>query len=891
MKSKLILLIIILVAFRGWLTLQPICYGDCLHFYPQNLLSFFNAPFVWDNRGGNSGLGGYTPMFLYMYLPSLILGFLYKFFRINYEISQKIVWFFPFIIFSVISIHKLTKVFKLSYLTFWFASVFYLLNTYVLLVIGGGQVGVALAYSLFPLSFAFMIEALSANRKGKLLSGLALSVLGIFDIRIALFVIAAFIIYVILYFIFDSQTRRKKAKNILTTILSNILILLGIHFYWILPTIIGGGVPMIGSSWGSVEQLESLSWMNINHVLFIFQPHWYQNVFGKLQPTQFEFFLIPILVFLPLIFKKISYQIFSLLEMAIIFAFFAKGINNPLPEIFRWLFINVPGFNLFRDPTKFLIPQITVYSILIGMSINALYEKLASHKQIAKGFLILSLLYLLILVRQIFIPGLSGTFRGNSIGLDYLNIKNQLEKDNTFYRTLWYPGKEQFSYSDFNHPRLNASNDFSNIRPLNIFIEGTYDSYSYLKYPFTQQIFDILGIRYIFLTDLLNKPIINKSDIEDKVRLEKHLNDASWLSKLNEDDISVYENLKYSPQVFAQNKTFWVIGSDDLYRIYSIFPDFKLRNQGFVFLDEGNNQNQISKMLQGKDTLFFNNKNDSDLAFLLVDKKYFYSPANFIDQKNGTGGWGKSDSSQIVGWRNILENRGFRNTDFDLGKGFTWTDSPASMEFPLQIEKNNDYELFIRYFANSKGSSIDLTVDNNFYEVQSKELDNNFIWERVSELSLAKGSHQIKIESKTGLNIINVVAFLPKGEFSDRLVEAKQIINKFKVNDKLIANNSDTPLPKVEYEYINPTKYKVKITNAIKPFMLIFSENFHPLWQLNLNGRSYKSIPIYSTINGFNIDQTGELEGEITFSLQNYIAPGLWVSIIFLLIILILLVL
>src|SRR4030042_888179 len=167
----LALAIIIFLAFRSWFTLQPICFGDCLHFYPINLSSFFDMPFTWDNRGGNSGLGNYTPMFLYMYLPSLIIGFLHQFLHLTYNITEKIVWFFPFLIFSTISIYKLAKVFKLSLVSFLFASIFYLFNTYILLVIGGGQVGIALAYSLFPLSFALLVESLFADYKRKILAG------------------------------------------------------------------------------------------------------------------------------------------------------------------------------------------------------------------------------------------------------------------------------------------------------------------------------------------------------------------------------------------------------------------------------------------------------------------------------------------------------------------------------------------------------------------------------------------------------------------------------------------------------------------------------------------------------------------------------------------------
>jgi len=83
-------------------------------------------------------------------------------------------------------------------------------------------------------------------------------------------------------------------------------------------------------------------------------------------------------------------------------------------------------------------------------------------------------------------------------------------------------------------------------------------------------------------------------------------------------------------------------------------------------------------------------------------------------------------------------------------------------------------------------------------------------------------------------------------------------------------------------EKINPTLWKVKI-NATKPFMLSFAEAYDPLWEARVykDGKlveKVRSIPIYSVINGFWINETGNLEIVIRHTPQDWFELGLKIS-------------
>jgi hypothetical protein len=73
---------------------------------------------------------------------------------------------------------------------------------------------------------------------------------------------------------------------------------------------------------------------------------------------------------------------------------------------------------------------------------------------------------------------------------------------------------------------------------------------------------------------------------------------------------------------------------------------------------------------------------------------------------------------------------------------------------------------------------------------------------------------------------------------------------------------------------IDPTLWRVEV-DAVKPFLLCFAEAYDPLWEARIykGGRRIKtvgSIPLYSIVNGFWIDEAGELEVEIRFKPQDW---------------------
>ena len=81
----------------------------------------------------------------------------------------------------------------------------------------------------------------------------------------------------------------------------------------------------------------------------------------------------------------------------------------------------------------------------------------------------------------------------------------------------------------------------------------------------------------------------------------------------------------------------------------------------------------------------------------------------------------------------------------------------------------------------------------------------------------------------------------------------------------------------IEWEKINPAKYKVTVSSS-GPFMLSFAETYYRLWEASANGRKYPSVAINSVVNGFWIEDEGELEITIEFKTQSMFYRGAIIS-------------
>lgn len=374
--------------YLPWLTSFPLSAGDWPYQFVEQIREF-----SWLPEARNLWLAPYNQI-----LTKVVVEYI----GVPWEIAEKILWFLPFIIIAATT----------SYQAFrsWIAVLVYTTNTYILMVVGGGQMGVAMAYALAPWVFTR-------------LSFLSIAIGAMFDPRITLLTVIASLF-----------VTRPNVKKLLVTLLGVFVI----HLYWIIPVLRTPSEVTERLSQVNTGILEFLSFATFSQTISFLHPNWPENIFGKVYFMQPEFLVIPIIAFSVFIFgdqkkKAVPYGL-----LAIAGAFLAKGTQEPFGGIYEWLFTYVPGFWLFRDSTKFYLFVALAYSYLISKS------KIPS---------LLIVLIWAVLIRQAVIHQLTGTFQPKPIEEEYTKLKELVlssEKSPTF----WVPSVSRYAFSSIEHPAI-----------------------------------------------------------------------------------------------------------------------------------------------------------------------------------------------------------------------------------------------------------------------------------------------------------------------------------------------------------------------------------------------------------------------------------------------------
>jgi len=578
------LIFLLFTVFSSWILPGLLLAGDLPYYFKSTFNDWSFMPYLWHLERG-SGLGGSYSFFLWDHflrtVPILALAKL----GFGWEVIQRLVYFYPFLILASLSSFVLSRKVGLSKNTSILSILIFILNPFILMLVGGGQLEIGLAYAIVPLVFVFFAKILDEfskttliNLRNSFLAGFILSLEVMFDIRIAFIACVAVAIYFIVKFIASAKISGFRAvliENVKLGIyffLIPILVVFAIHFYWIFPLLLIRENPLtiLGDSYSSSKAVEFLSFAKFENAISLLQPYWPENIFGKVGFMKPEFLLIPILAFSSLFFvsktrdpRTKGYVLFFAL-LGLIGAFLAKGSSDPFGSVYLFLFNHVPGFNLFRDPIKWSVLVAVSYSILIPFSIWNIYGILSSkfkvqssnvqfkiQKFIPNLFLILISLFLILLIRPALFGQLTGTFKTQIIPNDYIKLEKLISSDKSFYRTFWLPTYDQFSYYSYTHPLVHA-NEFLNISEPDRMVAKFNDrefqktlSESAIKYVIVP--YDSQGT--IFLTDRKY----------DENKFNKITDDVSRVSGLNRlsgfDKLAVFERKDYKDHFWTTSDT------------------------------------------------------------------------------------------------------------------------------------------------------------------------------------------------------------------------------------------------------------------------------------------------------------------------------------------------
>jgi hypothetical protein len=181
------------------------------------------------------------------------------------------------------------------------------------------------------------------------------------------------------------------------------------------------------------------------------------------------------------------------------------------------------------------------------------------------------------------------------------------------------------------------------------------------------------------------------------------------------------------------------------------------------------------------------------------------------------------------------------------------------------ILRQGRYMTALRLASGPDYGTLNLKIGDYSLSFNCCDTQEKFQWYESGPLQLDRGEQNISINAY-GKILLDQVIFYSLNENED----ASVLQNLF---------SSDSYLPTIQYEQINPTNYKVHVKTE-HSFFLVFSETYNPLWKARFDtGQEIQPIMAYSIINSFYINRTGEFDVIVYFEGQEYADIGLRISL------------
>ncbi|MEK7526475.1 MAG: hypothetical protein AAB546_03275, partial [Patescibacteria group bacterium] len=415
---------------------------------------------------------------------------------------------------------------------------------------------------------------------------------------------------------------------------------------------------------------------------------------------------------------------------------------------------------------------------------------------------------------------------------DYQIIAQKLAQEPGSFRSAWFPERQPLTFETEEKPALDGIT-LVNLYPFARLNAGE-DWYNFLYNSEFVEWFRILGVKYLILGDdprAITKDQKEKTDwqiINDLVQANKSLEKQDW-----ETAVDVYKINESYPRAYFTDKIYATVGQP----LKNTLPA--------IYFEDGKWDPTI---LEGKDPkslkIYFNGSDKLDLTLSFL-QKYFVTPGQ-VASKNE---WASYSAGDYLKYKYELTIRGHNFTDFDYGRGISFSTQQGEKISFERLEQNN-----------------------NLIFVRRAQKGENLHWESFTGQVL---------ENKSGFEIVNVFAIVPKEEFAKAQSLADTFVTHFGSISSLQLEKETVKVHTAEFTKFGTLNYKFSTPSG--SHWLILNENYHPLWQLRLGSEYFDVVPVYSLVNGFYVeDKYGDTA--ITFKGQENVRWGMYFSLVSILI-------
>ena len=557
----LTLILTIIVHWR-WLGQGIITYGDWWFTFPFATAYYFPHTYLWTSLMNLGSINISSSIYPLLYIIGLLAHW-----GISFSITERVTFIYPCIILAPITSFFLIRKVTHSNTASVIGSFVYAFNVYFL-IISGGQFTLLAGAAILPLALLlFMLMLEKQKVYFAILTGLCLAVLGIYEFRILYMTIWVLFFYW-LYFVFIMQSdfRIKTLIKYCLFAAVPIVLCMVLNTYWLIPLAHSG---QITSNVVVDRGLFGNGYLTITDAISLFHPFW-----TGAQPSAFVvesmplyFWLFPIFAFTGAFLLRKQKLILFFAFIAILGIFLTKQVDTPFPDIYIFLYNHLPGFNAFREASKFYTLVALGYSVLIGGCIAWILQNrkmLNGNIYIKYGkylAIILIALAALYNTKPLITGAFKETFDTRTIPSDYTIAANFIEKQHTYFRTLWVPTFSRWSYDDGLHPELGANQEINTDWQQfdlykNIYPDTDFEIAKLLQQSYMSSILDASQVKYLFV------PLEDQDDIFDNLDqfstrkyIIEQLNSLPYLKRIDigTKQLVVYENMGFTPNSYIGN--------------------------------------------------------------------------------------------------------------------------------------------------------------------------------------------------------------------------------------------------------------------------------------------------------------------------------------------------
>ena len=231
------------------------------------------------------------------------------------------------------------------------------------------------------------------------------------------------------------------------------------------------------------------------------------------------------------------------------------------------MYIHFPGFNAFREASKFYFLIALGYSVLIAAFIDVVWKNKSSILRNTSIKLVIVFIVIILFVantKPVLTQEIGSLFVARQIPGDYKKLENVISQKNNYFRTLWIPIDSRWSIYANNHPKLGLiteinANWFSFIQGKilakdDIPAERMTD---FMKLHEANQLLNMSSIEYIIvpLEDKANDDNFFPDYGKNRQFYIDQLSKISYLHKINvgTKNLVIYENKNSRPHIYVTN--------------------------------------------------------------------------------------------------------------------------------------------------------------------------------------------------------------------------------------------------------------------------------------------------------------------------------------------------